>query len=397
MTYKSVISFFVALSMILIINSCDDPASPSNNNPIDSTKILSKGMVQQPNPINRNYGHGKFNRVAVELENGNILVAGGYTYNDMSRVFGVLPTEIYDTTKKKWEQLEPLVTGTQSQDKIFLLNDGRVFFKYGYTANNTSLDYGLYYYSIFDPQTKKWQMKYNPECFEDRAPIQDCCVMYDGTVFILTKDYYYTWNPNSDTYTSKVKLNYDATSARCIRLFNGEILVCGGLGTAKTSPTDYCFTYPSNKISKMLSRKSSFDIITFNDNKAYILTQGNEASNGSQNSSPYQYYDYESNTWYPINVNLMSLGHGISQGTVVFPSKKGIIISEGYLGLWYVMFDFNSLTIEPNRIFEYSIFPISKKLISLLALRNGKIFILGYDPENKLPECFIYDSKVDYQ
>lgn len=391
---KNILFFFLVL---LLLTSCDKKTdSGTNNTPVDSTAVMSKGMNPLPNPINRNYGSGKFHRVAVELENGNILVAGGYTYDDMSRKWGVLPTELYDTTTKKWEQLGPLVVGTQSQDKIFLLNDGRVFFKYGITADGVSLDNGLYYFSIFDPKTKTWEMKYNPASFTDRSPIQDCCVLFDGSVFIITKDYHYVWNPNSDTYSAKVNNKYDASSARCVRLANGEVLVCGGKGGVSTDATDYCFLYPSYKVSRMLSRKTVFDIFATDDNRAYILIAGHDLPNNSPVSSPYQYYDYASNSWIPINVPTYTSGNALSQGVVMFPSKKCYLLSEEYLGIFTAMFDLNTLSLEPNRIFEFSVRPIATKLASLIKLRNGKIFILGYAPNNKLNECYIYDSKVDY-
>lgn len=382
--------------LTILLASCSKTSIPPTETPIDSSAVMSKGMTPLPSPLHRNYGSGKFNRVAVELTNGTILVAGGYTYDDMSRKWGQLPTEIYDTTTKKWTELPPLVKGTQSQDKIFLLNDGRVFFKYGITADGISLDEGLFYFSIFNPTTKTWEMKYNPASFTDRSPIQDCCLLPDGTVFILATDYHYVWNPWSDTYTEKVNNKYDATSARCVRLANGEVLVCGGKGSGSTTPTDYCFLYPSYKTCRMLSRKSVIDLVATDDNKAYILVKGNEKSNGTQYSSPYQYYDYATNSWNAINTNLTTDGYGVSQGSVVFPSNKCFVMSEGFGAVAFSVFDFTTQKVIPNRIFEYSVAPIAKKLALFIRLRTGKIFVLGYDPSGKLPECYLYDSRVDY-
>ena len=146
----------------------------------------------------------------------------------------------------------------------------------------------------------------------------------------------------------------------------------------------------------MLSRKTVFDIFATDDNRAYILIAGHDLPNNSPVSSPYQYYDYASNSWIPINVPTYTSGNALSQGVVMFPSKKCYLLSEEYLGIFTAMFDLNTLSLEPNRIFEFSVRPIATKLASLIKLRNGKIFILGYDPNNKLNECYIYDSKVDY-
>jgi hypothetical protein len=388
------IIFIIALTGL--IAACNQSGTSTDTKPVDSTAIISKGMSALPSPLNRNYGHGKFHRVAVELRDGSILIAGGYTYDDMSRKWGILPTELYDTTSRRWTVLSPLVKGTQGQDKIFLLPDGRVFFKYGVTADGISLDYGLFYFSIYNPLTKNWEMKYNPASFDDRSPIQDCCLMNDGRVFIITPDYHYTWDPVSDTYSARVKNTFNATYSRCVLLACGEVLVCGGLGSTVVYPTDLCFLYPSYKISKMLSRKSGIDLVATPDNKAYILLMGNEKSNGAQNTSHYQYYDYATNTWNPIYASLDSYGQALSQGSVLFPSNKCFVMSESFNAISFALFDFQTMQPVNNYIFHNSIAPIARHGASLLALRNGKIFVLGYDQTNARPECYVYDSGIDY-
>lgn len=383
------------ISALIFLFSCSN--TTTSDNPTDPTKVMSKGMIAQPKPLNRNYGHGKFNRVAVELENGNILIAGGYTYNDMSRQFGLLPTELYDTTTKKWEHLETLPIGTQGQDKIFLLKDGRVFYKYGVTATTSKLEYGHFTFEIFDPKSKKWTEKYNPALWENRAPIQDCTLLPDGKVFIATNKFFYTWDPTTDKYSALTDFEANGYYLRCTTLANGEVLICGGLLNNSNQPTDYCFLWPSKKSSKMLSKKTYHDILTIG-NKVYILNEGNDVPNYSAPvTSPYQIYDYETNNWSPITVDIGSKGKSISQGTVLFPSNMGYIVSEGFGGYFQCTFNLNNFKIqEDNRIFEYSIAPIIQHGVSIIKLRNDKVFVLGYDPTGKLDECFIYDSKADY-
>ena len=49
---KNILFFFLVL---LLLTSCDKKTdSGTNNTPVDSTAVMSKGMTSLPNPINRN-------------------------------------------------------------------------------------------------------------------------------------------------------------------------------------------------------------------------------------------------------------------------------------------------------------------------------------------------------
>jgi hypothetical protein len=394
MTMQKILLF---VFVIFALYSCDKAVDNSSTNKVDSTQLKTKSFVELAKPNNRNYGHGKFFRSCLELNDGKILVAGGYTYNDMNQTLGILPTELYDPIINKWETLKALKDGTQGNDRLILLKDGRALFKYGASANNSTFSYGNIYFSIFDPISKQWTEKNHPNSLVDRSPIQDCCVMDDGKVFVLAVDYHYIWDPATDTFSKQTKNTVAAELSRAIKLNTGEILVCGGVNMKTKKPSNYAFLYPSYKTSTMLTGRSTFDVIVAPNNNVYIVTQANR--DFQLYSEPqYDYYDYASNTWYPLSIELASFGHAFYNGIAHLGNNKYVIYTvsgNGYLGIGF--YDMQNQSTFIFNQFVNTFKPILQKGLSMINLRNGKIFMLGYDPTNSLSDCILYDSKSDFQ
>jgi hypothetical protein len=73
--------------------------------------------------------NGREDHAAVQLDDGNILVSGGYTLTDG---YGSNLVEIFDLSKQKWETAAPMNKGRASHNLI-KLNDGSILAIGGYS------------------------------------------------------------------------------------------------------------------------------------------------------------------------------------------------------------------------------------------------------------------------
>ena len=98
-------------------------------------------------------GKTRFLHTATALQDGRILMAGGYHVNEAMRLQkSVLPStsvEIYDPSSDSWSQAAPLKSARARHASV-LLPDGRVAVLGGYLTNV------LDSVEIYDPSTNTW-------------------------------------------------------------------------------------------------------------------------------------------------------------------------------------------------------------------------------------------------
>jgi hypothetical protein len=166
--------------------------------------------------------------VAVELLNGNVLVAGGFDGSILPPNFSVFPdAEIYDWHTGEWTQIKPMNTPRTAAAAV-RLEDGRVMVIGGFDKNGTPLNTA----EIYDPRTDTWSSNtasMNNARAEDFPAVllPGRKVLVAGPGFTLAEIYDQKTNTWTGTGSMKVARSEFAT----VVLKDGRVLAVGGVGT----------------------------------------------------------------------------------------------------------------------------------------------------------------------
>ena len=169
---------------------------------------------------------GREDHAAIQLNDGNILVSGGYTLTDGN---GSNQVEIFDISKQKWNTAAPMKKG-RAIHNLIKLNDGSILAVGGFSEVTCEILNKNYSAWSFTDSLKK--RRYNG---------QSVTLMQDGNV-LLAGGYYFLRTTNRDTAWKECELynylkkewtvvkdlnigRYDHTATL---LKDGKILVTGG-------------------------------------------------------------------------------------------------------------------------------------------------------------------------
>ena len=233
---------------------------------------------------------------AVLLNDGRVLVAGGYTLSSGSTSVSAT-SEIYDPATGTWS-----ATGALGQRRYrhacTRLADGRVLAVGGLYNMNTS---ELYSFELYNPATGTWTAGSTSMSGTRRS--HSAILLNDGRVAVLGGQ---GWNGVTDVSTS-VQLFDPATStwssggsltvsrlwAGVDRLDDGRILLAGGSASPTTAELYDPVTQTSTLTGSMATGRSFFTLTRFAPNR--LLAVG-----GSQNSSTVttlEDYNVSTGTW----------------------------------------------------------------------------------------------------
>ena len=176
--------------------------------------------------------NGRFAHVAVRLDDGRVLVAGG-----ISGISGLKTAELYDPLSGTWT-----VTGTMTFERIGLaaapLPGGRVLVAGGARFNQTCADAPAGNSAeVYDPAAGTWTRTGSftqPRSSAIAVPLADGRVLLAGGgsrcgVVYASADIY---DPATDQWTATGAMNVARQSPAAVLLPDGRVLVAGGAGAS---------------------------------------------------------------------------------------------------------------------------------------------------------------------
>jgi PKD repeat protein len=176
--------------------------------------------------------NGRFAHVAVRLDDGRVLVAGG-----ISGISGLKTAELYDPLSGTWT-----VTGTMTFERIGLaaapLPGGRVLVAGGARFNQTCADAPAGNSGeVYDPAAGTWTRTGSftqPRSSAIAVPLADGRVLLAGGgsrcgVVYASADIY---DPATDQWTATGAMNVARQSPAAVLLPDGRVLVAGGAGAS---------------------------------------------------------------------------------------------------------------------------------------------------------------------
>jgi hypothetical protein len=193
---------------------------------------------------------GRYNHIAVSLNDGKVLLAGGD--NSVLLVSGhpLSSAEIYDPSLNTWSPIAPMRTARHFHVAT-LLKDGRVLVIGGTnvddvvgrpSAGNTA--------EIYDPRAGTWTQTENLNWPRSQGHIAS--LLSDGRVIVFGGDSLFgdIFDPSTLKWTPTAPLTTARTSATSTGLASGQVLVAGGYqnsgSTLVALPTTEIYTTPES-------------------------------------------------------------------------------------------------------------------------------------------------------
>jgi len=158
----------------------------------------------------------RYNHTATLLNDGRVLILGGYGLNDER----LDSAEIFDPVTNTWRT----VTATSAWPRVFhtatLLNDGRVLvvgggLSFGGTVDNAE---------IFDPVTESFTPAASPGPRQGHAAV----LLTDGSVLLSDGASGQRYLPASNTWVGAGWMNHARYAPKAERLGNGQVIALGG-------------------------------------------------------------------------------------------------------------------------------------------------------------------------
>ena len=271
-----------------------------------SQMITASGQVTAMNVAR--YGH-----TSTTLQDGKVLVVGGYNGSYVSNV------ELYDPTLNTWTT-KASMSISRYNHTANLLQDGKVIIIGGYNSGF------LNSVEIYDPAANTWTTKLNLPISRNGHQSN---ILADGNI-LVTGGYngsylnsVYIYNVLANTWTMKNSMAYLRDRHTATFLSNGKILVAGGYNGGTYLATSEIYD-PSNNTwtagaSMAISRY--YHTATTLQNGSVLVVGG---TNGSALSST-EIYDPTANTW----ATKMNLGYSVSYHTANILSNGKILITGG--------------------------------------------------------------------
>jgi N-acetylneuraminic acid mutarotase len=188
------------------------------------TAAYAQGITWTPaNPMHKARAYF----VAVELLNGNVLVAGGFD-GSMPPGFSVFPdAEIYDWHTGEWTQIKPMNTARTAAAAV-RLEGGQVMVIGGFDKNGTPLNTA----EIYDPRTDTWS---DVKASMNNARAEDFpAVLLPGRKVLVagpgaSAEIY---DQKTKTWTRTGNMNVARSEFATVVLKDGRVLAVGGVDAA---------------------------------------------------------------------------------------------------------------------------------------------------------------------
>jgi len=152
--------------------------------------------------------------IAVLLDDGRLLVAGGWSYTGFPTDFG----ELFDPTTETWTKTSPM-THSRLDPKAVALPDGRVLVAGGYSDCGCSTRRA----EIYDPKTDRWTATRNMQ-----SPAGLATLLGDGRVLVMSQEpsveTYQTFDPANGRWRTIANAPTDLRWGSAVRLANGHVL-----------------------------------------------------------------------------------------------------------------------------------------------------------------------------
>jgi hypothetical protein len=247
----------------------------------------------------------KYDHAAIQLDNGNILVTGGFTSED-----GIASrqSEVFDVKTRKWGSFSPMNKGRAIHSLIKLL-DGSILAIGGF---------GELTCEILDQNYSVW--KYTDSIKTKRFYGQCITLMQDGNVlltggtcFILAVNRDTVWKecemytPAKNEWSAVKDLNIERCYHTATLLKDGRILVIGGYNP-KQGSLNSCESYdPQTKewnfTAPMKYPRSKHSATLLSNGKVVVIGGGEKTS---------ELYDPIKNEWTPLGLVNLATGHNLA-------------------------------------------------------------------------------------
>ncbi len=178
----------------------------------------------------------RFFHVSVRLNDGRILVAGGWNGGQESPSYPLL-CEVYDPKTNTWLSAGNLQRGRELARAVILPN-GNVLIVGGYNSNEGYLEYC----EVYDPSANTWT---STSSMSVKRAKHTATLLKDGKILItggqnssgaLTSCEIY--DPETGTWSITGALNVARFFHSAVLLADGRVLVSGGIGSDDTSISD---------------------------------------------------------------------------------------------------------------------------------------------------------------
>ncbi len=173
----------------------------------------------------------RFDHVAVRLLDGNVLVTGGRTKNEIDQSI-TNSAELYNPDKNTWTFL-PSMNIARADFTAALLPDGRVLVIGGRLPSGDPTPTT----EIYDFNTRRWQPGDGMRYARQNPLGQEALRCADGTILVVGGDHLgtsETYSPTTGTWVSPLKLSSPHYLGATASLSNGRALVAGGFDVSSS-------------------------------------------------------------------------------------------------------------------------------------------------------------------
>lgn len=316
-----------------------------------------------------------------KLQNGQVLVVGGWTRNWGSTSY----CEIYDPVTGNWKE-----TGQPSTPKLrhvaILLTSGKVLVAGGY-----EMDGGGSVAELFDPVMGTWSQA---KPLNQNRELPGIVQLLDGRVLLCGGDSYSnpeTWlhsveifNPTTNMWALTGPMNDGRVGHTATVIANGKVLVAGGHGVASFDsaelydPTTEVWTRTGS-----MHRSRSFHSATLLADGRVLVSGGYDLTDGASNGGgapEAEIYDPTSGMW--TQVGSLAIGRHSQSGNLL-PSGNVTVIG----GMNWINYQDSVETFSPvtNQWTTTGRLLQPRFTHSSVMLPNGMILVVGGNQINPAP------------
>lgn len=249
---------------------------------------------------------------ATLLENGKVLVVGGFPTFPSGTGAATTSVQIYDPNGDSWSNVKELSAGRGGHGSVWLSND-RVMVAGG-MSGNTGASVRLTAVETYNPATNSWSSMGTNLATGRRFPTM--MQVADGTVVIAGGDT--SSSPPTATVdrysgTSRLSNTNSMLAGRsghsAILLKSGKILVTNGAVAGNSSAFGEVFTPPNTwtKTGDMVAARTNAGAVLLDDDKVLVIGGGS----GTVALSSGEVYDPDSNGWTTFDAALKTARRGL--------------------------------------------------------------------------------------